>query len=126
LFTLRAPKGVQNPPPVDHTTTTDSLGIVSMTSSAFKRGQLKAADVHAINDCADAFTRILSLANKYRAVTGKILPLDVVPTPTSLRQQMEQGNFSAALAEAVLIKERMDALFQTARLGLEEHGVRIE
>jgi len=125
LFTFGATELVQNPQPVDHTTTTDSLGIVSMTSSAFKRGQLKEADVHVINDCADAFTRILSLANKYRAVTGKVLPLDDVPTPTRLRQQMEQGNFSAALAEAVLIKERMDALFQTARLGLEEHGVRI-
>ena len=106
------------------TTTTDSLGIVSLTSAAFKRGQLKEADVHAINDCADAFTRVLSLANKYRSVTGKGLPLDDLPTPTRLRQHMEQGNFSAALAEALQIRERMDALFQTARLGLEQHGVR--
>ena len=110
---------------MDYTTTTDSLGIVSLTSAAFRRGQLKEADVHAINDCADAFTRVLSLANKYRSVTGKTLALDDLPTPTRLRQHMEQGDFSAALAEASQIRERMDALFQSARLGLEQHGVRI-
>lgn len=110
---------------MDHTTTTDSLGIVTLTSAAFRRGQLKEADVHAINDCADSFTRILSLANKYHSVTGKRLPLDDAPSPARLRQHVEKGEFSAALAEALRIKERMDALFQTARLGLEEHGVRL-
>lgn len=110
---------------MDHTTTTDSLGIVTLTSAAFRRGQLKEADAHAINDCADSFTRILSLANKYHSVTGKRLALDDAPSPTRLRQHVEKGEFSAALAEALRIKERMDALFQTARRGLEEHGVRV-
>jgi len=110
---------------VDQTTTTDTLGIVTLTSAAFRRGQLKAADVHQINECADSFTRILSLANKYRAVTGKPLALDDVPSPTVLRQHVEQGNFSAALAEALQVNERMQALFERVRQGLEEHGVRI-
>ena len=110
---------------MDSTTTTDSLGIITLTSAAFKRGQLKEADVHTLNDCADSFTRILSLANKYHSVTGKSLPLDDVPSPTRLRRHVEKGEFSAALAEAVEIKERMDALFQTVRLGLEAHGIRI-
>ena len=107
------------------TTTTDSLGIVTLTSAAFKRGQLKEADVQAINDCADSFTRILSLANKYHSVTGKRLPLDDVPSPTRLRQHVEKGEFSAALAEALQIKERMDPLFQMVRIGLEQHGIRM-
>jgi len=110
---------------VDYTTTTDSLGIVTLTSAAFRRGQLKEAEVHQINECADAFTRVLSLANKYRAVTGKSLPLDDVPTPSRLREHMERGDFNAAVAEARAINAQMQALFQTVRLGLELHGIRI-
>ena len=110
---------------MDHSTTTNALGIVTLTSAAFRRGQLEEADVHAINDCADSFTRILSLANKYQSVTGKSLPLDDVPSPTRLHEHVEQGNFNAALAEALQIKERMDALLQTVRQGLEAHGIRI-
>lgn len=110
---------------MDPTTTTDSLGIVSATSAASRRGQLKDADVHTINDCADMFTRVLSLANKYRSVTGKSLPLDDLPTPTRLRQLVEKGEFSAALAEALQIREQMEVLFQKARVGLEEHGIRV-
>lgn len=100
---------------MDHTTTTDSLGIVSLTSAAFRRGQLKEAEVHQINECADSFTRALSLANRYRAVTGKALPLDDLPTPTRLRQFVESGDFKAALAEALEITKRMDALFASTQ-----------
>ena len=100
---------------MDHTTTTDSLGIVSLTSAAFKRGQLKEAEVHQINECADSFTRALSLANRYRAVTGKPLPLDALPTPTRLRQFVESGDFEGALAEALEITKRMDALFASTQ-----------
>lgn len=100
---------------MDHTTTTDSLGIVSLTSAAFKRGQLKEAEVHQINECADSFTRALSLANRYRAVTGKALPLDDLPTPTLLRQHVEKGDFKAALSEALEITKRMDALFASTQ-----------
>ena len=107
---------------MDHTTTTDSLGIVSLTSAAFKRGQLNEAEVHAINECADSFTRALSLANRYRIVTGKALPLDDLPTPTRLRQHVEQGDFKAALTEALEITRRMDALFQSTQQQLEAHG----
>ncbi len=106
---------------VDPTTTTDSLGIVTLTSAAFKRGQLKEADAHAINECADSFTRALSLANRYRVVTGKSLPLDDLPTPTRLRQHVERGDFKAALIEALEITKRMDALFQSTQKQLEEH-----
>jgi hypothetical protein len=110
---------------MDGTTTTDSLGIVTLTSAAFRAGRLKEADLHKINDCADAFTLVLSLANKYHAVTGKNLPLDELPSPTPLRQHVEKGDFNAAVAAASAIKARMDALFETARLGLQQHGVRI-
>jgi len=43
----------------------------------------------------------------------------------TLFHMLAKGEFSAALTEAVKIRERMDALFQTVRLGLEEHGIRI-
>lgn len=107
---------------MDHTTTTDSLGIVSLTSAAFRRGQLKEAEVHAINECADSFTRALSLANRYRAVTGKSLPLDDLPTPARLRQHVENGDFKSALVEALEITRRMDALFQSTQKQLEAHA----
>ena len=110
---------------MDYTTTTDSLGIVTLTSAAFRRGQLKEADVHQINDCADAFTQILSLANKYHSVTGKSLPLDDLPTPSRLREHMERGEFDAAVTEARAINKQVQALFETVRLGLELHGIRI-
>jgi len=107
---------------VDHTTTTDSLGIVTLTSAAFKRGQLKEAEVHQINECADNFTRVLSLANRYRAVTGKALPLDDLPTPTRLRQHVEKGDFKAALIEALEITKRMEALFESTQKQLAALG----
>jgi len=65
---------------LDGTTTTDSLGIVTLTMAAFKRGQLSKADLQAINEVADAFTDVLILANKYREVTGQSLSLDEVPS----------------------------------------------
>ena len=107
---------------VDSTTTTDSLGIVTLTSAAFRRGQLKEAEVHAINECADSFTRALSLANRYRAVTGKSLPLDDIPTPTRLRKHVEQGDFKAALVEALEITKRLEVLFQSTQKQLEALG----
>ena len=109
---------------MDHTTTTDSLGIVSLTSVAFKRGQLNEGQVHQINECADSFTSALSLANRYRAVTGKALPLDDLPTPARLRQYVESGDFKAALIEALEITKRMDALFASTQKQLDAHAVR--
>ena len=70
---------------MDRTTTTDSLGIVTLASAAFKRGQLTKEEVQTISECADDFTQALSLANKYREMTGQSLKLDDLPAPTSLR-----------------------------------------
>jgi hypothetical protein len=99
---------------LDGTTTTDSLGIVTLTMAAFKRGQISKEEVQAINECADAFTDVLILANKYREVTGQSFPLDDVPAPTTLLKLVESGDFRAALAEAAAIKARMAPLFQAA------------
>ena len=100
---------------MDHTTTTDCLGIVTLTSAAFKRGQLKESEVHQLNECADSFTRALSLSNRVRVVTGKSLPLDDLPSPTLLRQHIEKGDFKAALVEALEITKRMEALFESTQ-----------
>lgn len=107
---------------MDHTTTTDCLGIVTLTTAAFKRGQLKEAEVHQLNECADSFTRALSLSNRVRLVTGKPLALDDLPSPTLLRQYVEQGDFKAALIEALEITKKMEALFQSTHKQLEAHG----
>ena len=110
---------------MERTTTTDSLGIVTLATAAFKRGRLTEAELHAIHDCADDFTRVLSLANRYHAVTGKSLPLDNIPSPTGLRVSLERDDFEAALREVVAIKARMEAVVQIARLRLGDAGVRI-
>ena len=99
---------------MDGTTTTDSLGIVTLTMAAFKRGQITKAELQAINECADAFTDVLILANKYREVTGQGLSLDDVPSPTTLRKLVEAGDYRGALTEAAAIKARMAPLFQAA------------
>ena len=107
---------------MDGTTTTDSLGIVTLTMAAFKRGQLSKADLQAINEVADAFTDVLILANKYREVTGQSLSLDEVPSPTPLRKLVQSGDFAGALKEAAAIKARMAPLFQAAESKLKSKG----
>jgi len=104
---------------LDGTTTTDSLGIVTLTMAAFKRGQLTKAELQAINECADAFTDVLILANKYREVTGQSLSLDDVPSPTLLRKLVQSGDFKGALTEAAAIKARMAPLFHAAESKLK-------
>ncbi len=100
---------------MERTTTTDSLGIVTLATGAFKRGRLTEAELHAINDCADDFTRVLSLANRHHATTGQSLPLDGIPSPTGLRVSLERDDFKGALAEAAAIKAKMEAFFQMVR-----------
>ena len=104
---------------MDGTTTTDSLGIVTLTMAAFKRGQLAKEELQAINEVADAFTDVLILANKYREVTGQTFSLDEVPSPTALRKLVESGDYRGALAEAAAIKARMAPLFQAAESKLK-------
>ena len=99
---------------MERTTTTDSLGIVTLATAAFKRGRLTEAELHAINDCADNFTRILSLANRHHAITGQSLPLDDIPSPSGLRSSLEREEFKAALGEAAAIKARMEAFLRMA------------
>jgi hypothetical protein len=101
-------------PGVDPTTTTDSLGIVTLATAAFKRGRLSAEQAQAISECADDFTRVLSLANRCRQVGGRSLPLDTLPSPASLRRHLEAEDFAAALAEAATIRKHMQSLFQAA------------
>jgi hypothetical protein len=98
---------------VDHTTATDSLGIVTLATAAFKRGRLSKSDVDTINECADGFTRVLSLANRCRQ-TGKSLPLDQVPSPTGLRRHLEKEDFNSAVAEAMAIRKQLESVFQAA------------
>lgn len=100
---------------MERTSTTDSLGIVTLATSAFKRGRLTEAELHAINDCADDFTRVLSLANRYHAVTGKSLPLDELPSPTGLRVSLERDDFKSALGEAAAIKAKMETFLRMAQ-----------
>ncbi len=100
---------------MERTTTTDSLGIVTLATAAFKRGRLTEAELHAIHDCADDFTRALSLANRYHAVTGKSLALDDIPSPIGLRASLERDDFKAALGEAAAIKAKMATFFQVAQ-----------
>jgi hypothetical protein len=107
---------------LDGTTTTDSLGIVTLTMAAFKRGQITKAELQAINECADAFTDVLILANKYREVTGQSFPLDDVPPPTTLLKLVQSGDFRGALSEAAAIKVRMAPLFQAAESKLRTQG----
>jgi hypothetical protein len=100
---------------LDGTTTTDSLGIVTLTMAAFKRGQITKEELQAINECADAFTDVLILANKYREVTGQSFPLDDVPSPATLLKLVGSGDFRGALSEAAAIKARMAPLFEAAQ-----------
>ena len=104
---------------MDGTTTTDSLGIVTLTMAAFKRGQITKAELQAINESADAFTDALILAKRYREVTGQSLSLDDVPSPSTLRQLVQSGDFQGALTEAAAIKARMASLFQAAESKLK-------
>lgn len=83
--------------------------------AAFKRGQLTKEELQAINECADAFTDVLILANKYREVTGQTFPLDDVPSPTTLLRLVQSGDFRGALSEAAAIKARMAPLFEVAQ-----------
>lgn len=107
---------------MDGTTTTDSLGIVTLTMAAFKRGQLTKDELQAINESADVFTDVLILANKYREVTGKSLSLDDVPSPAALRKLVEAGDYRGALKEAAAIKSRMAPLFQAAESQIRTQG----
>lgn len=100
---------------MERTTTTDSLGIVTLATTAFKRGRLTEAELDAINDCADDFTRVLSLANRYHAVTGESLPLDQIPSPGGLRSSLERDDFKSALREAAAIKAKMETFFRMAQ-----------
>jgi hypothetical protein len=106
------------------TTTTDSLGIVSLATAAFKRGQLSEAQLQAINGCADDFTQVLIVANRYRELTGEPLALDSIPSPAELRRYVEAGEFGKALKEAAGIKARMAALFRAAKERLSHLGLR--
>jgi hypothetical protein len=76
--------------------------------------------------CADDFTRALSLANKYRELTGKSLPLDDLPSPTALRQCLERQDYSLALKEVAMIKTHMQVLLHAARQQLSPLRVRID
>ena len=98
---------------MDHTTATDSLGIVTLAMAAFKRGRLSKSEVETINDCADGFTRVLSLANRCRQ-TGKSLPLDALPSPTGLRKHLETEDFNSAVAEAMAIRQQLESVFAAA------------
>lgn len=98
---------------MDPTTTTDSLGIVTLATTAFKRGRLNAEQVQAINDCADGFTRVLSLANRCRQ-SGKTLPLDNLPSPAGLRRHLESEDFNSAMAEAMAIRKQLESVFEAA------------
>lgn len=104
---------------MDGTTTTDSLGIVTLAMAAFKRGQITKAELQAINACADAFTDVLILANRYREVTRESLPLDDVPSPATLRKLVESGDFRGALTEAAAATARMAPLFKAAETRLK-------
>jgi len=108
---------------LDSTTATDSLGIVTLATAAFKQGRLDSAQVQVINACADDFTRVLSLANKYRQVTGKSFPLDDIPSPSVLRRHLELGAFGSAMDEAAAIKKRMDSVFDAVGRQFEDLGL---
>jgi hypothetical protein len=106
--------------------TVDSLGIVTLATAAFKRGQISEAELGLLNECADDFTRALSLANKCREMTGTGLSLDDLPSPSELRRHIEGGGFAAALREAAVVKNKMQPLLLAARQRLSEAGLRID
>ena len=99
---------------MDSTTTTDSLGIVTLAMAAYKGGKISREELQAISECADSFTDVLILANRCRD-----LPLDEAPSPTLLRKLVETGDFAGALKEAAAIRQRMAPLYRAAELKLK-------
>ena len=96
------------------TTTTDSLGIVTLAREAFQRGQITDDELQRITGCADDFVRILSVAAKYREVTGQALSLETIPSPTALRNYVERADFGQALRETAAINKELKAVLELA------------
>ena len=99
--------------------TRDSLGIVTLATAAFKRGQLEPGQVRTLHECADGFTQILSVANRYRLATGKKLRLDDLPSPRTLLAHISREDYGAALKEAATISVLMRAIIEGATLELQ-------
>ncbi len=99
--------------------TRDSLGIVTLATEAFKRGHLEQGQVRTLHECADGFTQILSVANRYRQATGKKLRLDDLPSPRTLLAHISREDYGAALKEAATINVLMRAIIEGATLELQ-------